>query len=437
MTAKFQRLIRRFPVTQTGRVANRFFDRNPNNDPDSSCIDAVEALATYPRKNKAWVAKTSLEKSVEWLFLDFEFGVKPVSVLEISTNVYDWKALRVVDPDGFVKLPKRFAQDKKIDIEFNTKVTKIEYDYEPDNVVSKHVKVSVDRGDCDHYLANFVVLTVPIGSLLEDQIDFVPALDYEPEYNPFRMTQYIRIYFRFDNELTKTTTDDGTQVFKKKFLMSVNDDDFDEDGCIFWQNLDVNGGTFKDKHIWECTLTTEAFDRLTQEFGGIQDITLAKANKLLIPLRKALDGVPSEADLQVTDFYSPDLFNRAAKGFGAFAAWIPGAQVDNFYEFFGGGPFPVCEEATTGGGTARYNHNGCDSKGVWRLHLSGACSCLENSEWVHGAFWSGRRSGRYVQAEINQARPADNLFKCDDWFFDSEDEAIYPRETCSNFPPPK
>jgi len=94
-----------------------------------------------------------------------------------------------------------------------------------------------------------------------------------------------------------------------------------------------------------------------------------------------------------------------SKGFGAYASWEVGGRVQNFYEFFGGGPIDRCA------------HNGCDASGVWRLHISGSGSCAEHYEYVHGAYFSGVRSVRYIAAEM--AGKGDDIglyFQCDDFF---------------------
>lgn len=113
--------------------------------------------------------------------------------------------------------------------------------------------------------------------------------------------------------------------------------------------------------------------------------------ELLKPLEAAYsETFQAPVDMDHTDYHSsPDT------GFGAYSNWQAGYDPWDYYKFFGG------ENATNYYVEAPCDHNGCngdpsDENSEWILYLSGAASCLNFWELVHGAWYAGEAAANYA-----------------------------------------
>ena len=355
-----------------------------------------------------WTAESNSDFAIQWFYANYEYAENDVSLLAFPEGI-DSSLYLVVDQEGgYQSVADKFAKGESIydSIDFETNVTNINYAHD-DPIYHVKVDLAAEVGACDHYLANYVILTVPVGVLEHNLITFEPELfSYD---NPLKMKQYVRIYYKFNERVGPD--------YNNEFLYSIlNDLDVDNIRCINWQNLDATRtftgqegtGTsyIPGSNIWECTVTTESFDALLAEGNG-EFLTEPQIDALLTPLRRVF---PEAKTTQFVDYvsYYPDLNLRGNFGFGAFSNWEVGKTLRDYYEYYGGGPL-----------IERCQHNGCDENtDAWRLHISGTGSCYEQWEFVHGAYFAGQRSANYVLAEMGLL--ADGIettfFECDDFF---------------------
>jgi hypothetical protein len=119
---------------------------------------------------------------------------------------------------------------------------------------------------------------------------------------------------------------------------------------------------------------------------GMKKVTSMKliTNDLLDPLRTVYgQNVVNNA---VVDTYLARWDREPATGYGAFSYFKAGYTVDDYYKFYGGAP-------------AYYKlgkGEGVNKAGQWVVHLGGSASCFNYYELVDGAYYSGKRSARFV-----------------------------------------
>jgi hypothetical protein len=181
-----------------------------------------------------------------------------------------------------------------------------------------------------------------------------------------------------------------------------------DENCMSWQNMDAKRNNKRDgtdttyypgSNVWICTLTTVAFNKILAAGDG-KRLSATQIDRLANPLRQIFPERP----ILPTDYkyYYPDWNLREHTGFGAYSDFQIGYNLRQYYAFYGGGPIEPCE------------HNGCDANRKWRLHMSGTGSCIDNFEYVHGAYYSGQRSAKYVLAEMGKSVDT-NFLLCEDW----------------------
>jgi Flavin containing amine oxidoreductase len=301
-----------------------------------------------------------------------------------------------------------------------TTVTKIDYDYSNATTPNYKVKVDVTKSSsnssinatsrlCNHYLANYVILTVPEAVLERNLIAFEPTL--RKPTGPSTAGLYIKLFYKFNVRVGP--------AYNREFAMTVLNgpgSTDNNDQCIFWHNMDgtsstTNGGLgtstrfIPGSNIWICTLVTEAFEKLVQGGSGNgQRLSNATIDRLLDPLRKVFQTNITTPDY--TSYYADWNF-RDAFGRSAYSRWRIGATLADYADFYGG-------YGDIGG--SKCQHNGCDRQNKWRLHLSGTFSCLKSYGVVWGAYNAGQRSARNVLAERGGGNTSiDSRFAaCDD-----------------------
>jgi Flavin containing amine oxidoreductase len=357
------------------------------------------------RENCGWTSSSNVDYATQWNFIDFEYTGSDTTLYNFPYPDYllgrPTIYLVIDQRGGYTSLATSFATDYGIlpYIDFNRKVTKIDYSYAGD--ADYKVKVDVNSTSCSHYLAKYVILTVPVGVVANNLIEFQPPLFTKD--NPLKMGQYVKIHYKFNFRV-------GPK-YKPEFLWSVlqggTSGDNDEN-CMSWQNMDAKRNNKRDgtdttyypgSNVWICTLTTVAFNKILAAGDG-KRLSAAQIDHLANPLRQIFPERP----ILPTDYkyYYPDWNLREHSGFGAYSDFQIGYNLRQYYAFYGGGPIEPCE------------HNGCDANRKWRLHMSGTGSCIDNFEYVHGAYYSGQRSAKYVLAEMG--KPVDtNFLLCEDW----------------------
>ena len=342
-------------------------------------------------------ATTPIEHIVEWSFIDYEHAA-PTSSFYSYPDDFDGigNSLPAVT-GGYENLPIRYAEELfdsgSLDIDFDTKVTMI--DYENDDGDTYKVMTTVTRSDdsCTFYRSKYIILTVSTGVLQSDSIDFIPTLDYPVSTNPYDFEVYQRVFFKF-------TAPVGVN-YNRHLLITYDEEEGYNEAGHHWENMRVAGKG--DGEYWYCTIVTEALEELSPNGAAL---TATQLDTILDRLRLAFPEDEDKMTMGTYQTFVPDLVNRESFGFGSYGTLRPGTTLtDDFYPFFGGGILPqYCK------------HNGCDSNGNWRLHISGSASCYEHYELVDGALYSGERSANYVlfdMGEIEEYTTA-QLTLCDD-----------------------
>jgi Flavin containing amine oxidoreductase len=356
------------------------------------------------REDCGWTSSSNVDDAIQWDYIDYEYTGKDTSLYNFPQPDYLMDGLSeyiVIDQNGgYSSLATSFATDYGVSpyIDFNKTVTKIDYSHTGD--ANYKVKVDVRATSCTHYLAKYVILTVPVGVIANNLIEFHPPLFTTD--NPLKMGLYIKIFYNFNFRV-------GPR-YNHEFLWSVlqgsTSGDKDEH-CMNWQNMDAKRhskrrGTdttyYPGAHVWVCTLTTVAFHKILAAGDG-KRLSATQIDQLLNPLRQIFH----DRAILPTDYkyYYPDWNLRDNAGNGAYSDWQIGYNLRQYYAFYGGGPIEPCE------------HNGCDANRKWRLHMSGTGSCLEEFEYVHGAYFSGQRSANYVLAEMGKSVDT-NFLACED-----------------------
>ena len=148
-----------------------------------------------------WVAKTPLEKAVEFYSWDFETGEKTdvTSLLSLAFNNFE-DTYFIIDERGFSGIFDKIAPFLKSPkfahhVRLNQRVTEIDYD-EADGLV----KVRCDDGTI--YTGERVLVTFSLGVLQSDLVEFNPTLpDWKiEELYQMHIVPYGTIYMKFSEK---------------------------------------------------------------------------------------------------------------------------------------------------------------------------------------------------------------------------------------------
>lgn len=114
-----------------------------------------------------WIPDTSLKRTVEWFYVDFEYALKPAL---ISARFYSGVCEKneiVTDHRGFKGIIEHLAGNIKSKIKMNKIVTQIKYN-------SSGIEVRTKDGET--YKAKYGICTFSTGVLASDLVEFVPEL---------------------------------------------------------------------------------------------------------------------------------------------------------------------------------------------------------------------------------------------------------------------
>ena len=248
---------------------------------------------------------------------------------------------------------------------------------------------NTETGACTDYYAQRVISTVSSGVITNDLIDFNPPLAYpHRQYNPYYMTNYVKIFYQFPNQFWDNTE-----------LIRVVRDEQHRGECHHWANMNYQG-FYEGSNMIRCEIMSEAFDKLIDP--RTKELTNTTLLELLEPLRTAYG-----ADVvgEPLDIYYPKLNLDEDFGFGAYANWKVGKSFTDFAHFFGG-----VEDVVT-----YCQHNGCNMLNEWTMILSGSATCYDHAEYTHGAYFSGEKAANIVLRELGYDI-RDEVSPCDiDW----------------------
>ena len=328
---------------------------------------------------------------LQWIYLDFEYAKSDISVRYFPYEGTDPHF--VTDDRGFESVINQYQADNvpAENIRLSHRVKSVNYDVSLENEGTTYCALiqttdEANRVDRDFY-GQRVISTVSAGVLNSGDIDFQPAFAYPTtEYNPFEMAQYIKVFYQFNETFWNDT----------EFVEIMRD--VDQRGhCHHWQNMDL---FMPGSGLIRCELMTEAFEELIDpNTKELSDETLLE---LLEPLRIVYG---SETVGTPLDMYYPKINLDADYGYGAYSYWKIGYSFTDFAKFVGGVEdlTPYCE------------HNGCNSNGDWVLFISGSATCYRWSEYVHGGYYAGQRSARFVLESMGYDVQGSNN-QCDIWW---------------------
>ena len=361
--------------------ADNQWDSNHESYPDNG----VRALLAQ----EGWEIQTNLDYTIEWSILDYEYAAKDTSVRFFP--YYTFPAHHVNDPRGYESLVQTHFRNNvdSTKLRSDSRVKQVNYD-ESVSANGKTYKAVVSTtnsaGGCKDYYGQRVISTVSTGVINNDLITFNPPLAFPArDFNPYYMTQYVKIFYQFDNQFWDTN----------QLLRTVRDEQ-NRGHCHHWSNLNAPG-FIEGSNIIRCEIMTEAFDELVDPVT--KDLTNATLLSLLDPLRATYGAanVPTP-----TNMYYPKLNKDVDFGYGAYANWKTGATFTQFAHMYGGveDVVPYCD------------HNGCNSNGEWTMMISGSATCYNHAEYVHGAYFSGEKAANNVLRELgydvpNQMSPCD------------------------------
>jgi len=373
VTSELKRFLKAFK--SAGADAEEQWTRNHENFNDRGVV----ALLADNGWTVAPDSSGNLDYIMQWMYLDFEYAES-----DTSARYFPYEAgnpYLVTDQRGYKLVLDDFQNQNVIGarIRFNNRVKSIDYDLNLCDgseclglCLGTSYKAKVTLEDGTEYYAQRVISTVSVGVLNNDLISFNPPLKYShAQYSPYVMTQYIKVFYQFETPFWDNTE-----------FVEITRDPADRGKCHHWQNMEV---AIPGSSIIRCELMTEAFLELLDPVT--QDLSADTLSALLDPLRLVYgsDTVGSPIDV----FY-PKLNKDVDFGFGAYGNWKIGKSFTDFAHFFGG--IPVL--------TRPCDHNGCNNQGEWIVHLSGSASCYDHSEFVHGGFFSGQRSARFVLDDL-------------------------------------
>lgn len=363
--------------------ADNQWDTNHESFPDNG----VRSLLA----DEGWSIESNLDYTIEWLVLDYEYAAKDTSVRFFP--YFELPPYHVNDARGYESLVQNQFQTN-VDtskLRSDARVGQVHYD---ENVVSANgktykavVTTTNSAGGCADYYGQRVISTVSTGVINNNLIQFNPPLAFPAQdFNPYYMTQYVKIFYQFDNQFW-----DDSQIVR-----TVRDE-ANRGHCHHWSNLNAPG-FYEGSNIIRCEIMTEAFEELIDPVT--QDLTDATLLALLDPLRISYgaENVP-----QPTNMYYNALNKDRDFGFGAYANWKPGFTFTQFGHMYGGmgDVVPYCD------------HNGCNSNGEWTMMISGSATCYNHAEYVHGAYWAGEKAANNVLRELGYD-VGNNMSPCDE-----------------------
>jgi len=362
--------------------AEKEADNQWSKDHESYPDNGVNALLTQ----QGWEVQSNLDYTFKWFMLDYEYADSDTSV-RYFPYLQSLPAHHVNDPRGYEFLLQTHFQNN-VDtsaLRTSSRVSTVHYD---ENVVSETngktykvvVNTNAENGSgCKDYYAQRIISTVSAGVINNDLIKFNPPLAFPAQdFSPYYMTQYIKIFYQFQNQFWD----------ENQFIRTVRDE-ANRGHCHHWSNFNA-AGFEEGSNIIRCEIMTEAFNALIDPVT--QDLEEATLLALLEPLRKAYGA---EAVGTPIDIHYPKMNKDRDWGYGGYANWKIGSSFTQFAHMYGGVEdlVPYCE------------HNGCNANGEWTMMISGSATCYNWAEFVHGAYFAGEKAARNVLRELGYDVP--------------------------------
>jgi len=353
-----------------------------------------EQGALYEYINCGYDDTDSLEFLMKWFWHDFEFADATGSIYavfdpwEVSGEAY-----YTVD-GGYAPAIKKYAEENKIEPLFRHRVKSIRYNIrKEDSDVRAGVTVKTNKNKCIFYESQRVISTVSAGVYNNNLIKFKPKLRFnEKKFNPMKINRYLNIWYQFPTKFWEETAN------QTHWIYTLRNENYDG-VSLNWQNLDREG-MYPGSKILVLTLVEEGFVKVFGKKYRKEKLPTRKLMNLLKPLKVVFgDKYKKPIKTIYNRFHGDRDF-----GFGAYSHWDKGYSPYDYFKFWGGYDF--------GDYINPCNHNGCNGRPnkpntEWILYLSGAASCLELYEWVHGAWYAGEMAAYLMMESLG--------IELDDW----------------------
>jgi len=326
----------------------------------------------------------SLEFLMKWFWHDFEVADATGSIYAVFDPwEVSGEANYTVD-GGYAPAIQMYAEENEIKPLFLHRVKSVRYNIQKGDVRAR-VTVRPKKQKCLVYESQRVISTVSAGVYNNNLIKFYPKLLFkEKKFNPMKINRYLNIWYQFPTKFWEETAN------QSHYIYTLRDENYDG-VSLNWQNLDREG-MLPGSKILVLTLVEEGFVKEFGEKYRKEKLPWKKLKKLLEPLKVVFGKKYKKPTEMIYNRFHGD----RDFGFGAYSHWDKGYSPYDYFKFWGGYDF--------GDYIKPCHHNGCNGppkkkpKPEWILYLSGAASCLELYEWVHGAWYAGETAA-YLMME--------------------------------------
>jgi hypothetical protein len=342
---------------------------------------------SYEYSMCGWDQSDPLQFLVKYLWHDWEYATDDGSVFSWFDPYAPGEEFYLAADDWAATLGK-FARDNYVEpIYYNHRVDKIKYDIkeEGSDIRARVYATNKSTGECAVFDAKRVILTVSAGVYNNDLIKFEPPLRYsDAQYNPLKVENYVKIFYKFPENFWGQD---------EHYIFTLNGQNPNGIG-MHWQNYD-RVGIYPGSNMLLLTLVGNDFERAV----GTQNVRKADIDKsvlseMLEPLRIAFRDTFVEPIMTYNNKFhaDPDF------GYGAYAQWASGYTPYDYFHFWGAYDFEDYLEE-------KCDHNGCNGEpgeedSEWILYLSGTNACMEQSEFVHGAYYGGLFSANLAMQSL-------------------------------------
>jgi hypothetical protein len=309
------------------------------------------------------------------IYYDYEFGNADGSIF----GWFDFAAQPILfTTDDWAKSIVSYAEENNITPVFEMRVMHIEYDLDNERYKARITAQDSD-GKCVIYEAQRVISTVSAGVYNNGLITFDPPLLYsDAEYNPMKMRNYVKIFYRFSENFWGSGS---------HYIYPLTSGSKSTTG-IFWQDLN-RAELFPGSNILMLTLLEESFiDAVGERNVRNEEIPKDVLLSLLEPLRITFpDTFVEPCDINHSTYHADPNF-----GFGSYSNWESGYSPYDYFNFWGAYDFNIY--------IAPCDHNGCNRNNEWVLFLSGTSMCLNEWEYVDGAWYGGEFTANLMMESL-------------------------------------
>ncbi|XP_071117949.1 uncharacterized protein [Haliotis cracherodii] len=238
-----------------------------------------------------WHPKTPVEKTVEILDFDFEYGISPDVTSCYFRGISDRvdSSFYVRDDRGYEFILKKYVENV---LEENDQRIRLNETVKTINYTDTNVSVTTASGKI--FTADFVIVTFSIGVLKSGSVTFIPPLPDWKMDNLFRirLENYVSVYLKFP-ETSARFWDNAEFILyadKKRGVYPV------------WQNLEAEGLFPVGTNILQMVTQGEEANRISQ----LTDSDVKE--EVMAILRRVYGNVAEPEDVFISDWKNNPLY---------------------------------------------------------------------------------------------------------------------------------